>query len=232
MDAYVGGPAHEFLKEQTSAVLTFNGGHAVQTREHIRFREVVRTGKVSASIIGTAEHAGHYSTVATATIEKLDILGRITADAIVSRVEGLAPKEVPDNPDMHPTTFFHHGSAFHGLKIDGKDYAPTLVDFTRDIPMDRDQKPIFEAMPNNGFRLRENAVGYMQMFTAPGRKHPREPFMEIAGFGRLYVGEVDFFKGRVTLSMLRLELKGEHHGRVTGPVACINGHPPPIKPVP
>ena len=232
VDVSIGQPTKDFLIDQTSAVLAPSGGYAVQTREQTNFREIVRTGRVSATIIGNSDSADHFSTVATATVENLDILGVIKADAIVSRVAARAPKRVVDDGDMHPTTFFFHGSMFHGLKINGKHYEPTVADVAVDIPKDGDRKPLYEVTPDNGYKLRANSVGYKQILVGHERKRPQDPFLEFPEFGRIFVGEFDFFKGRVTLSMLRVELGCAVKGSVTGPVACVNGHPPPLKRVP
>jgi hypothetical protein len=233
LDASIGASGNEFLKDQTAAVLSFSGGHAAQTRERTHFHDLVRTGKVSVKIVGTAEHPDHFSTIAEATIEKLDIFsGFIKADAIVSRIVGIAPKEAPDNPIMHPTNFSFDGSAFHGLKINNEAYDPVIPDPALDIPLAEDQKPLFEVVPGKGFKVRADAVGFDQMYSGVERKKSRGPFMEIPEVGRIFLGERDFFRGRVTLSMLRVELRGKKHARVSGPVVCVNGHQPPINPVP
>jgi hypothetical protein len=133
---------------------------------------------------------------------------------------------------MHPTTFSFDGSAFHGLKINGAAYEPVMSDMALDIPVAQDQKPIYEVTAGKRFKVRANAIGFDQMYSGVERKKSRAPFMEVPEVGRIFLGERDFFRGRVTLSMLRVELRGKVHARVSGPVACVNGHQPPINPVP
>jgi hypothetical protein len=224
VNASLSQPMTDFLTEQTAAVLPPSGGYAVQTRKQTNFREIVRSGRASATIAGNANAADHFSTIAMATIEKLDILGFIKADAIVSRIAARAPNEVADDGGVHPTTFFLHGSAFHGLQINGKHYEPTIGIGGADTPTDLDQRLLYEVTSDHGYKLRADAVGSMQIFKGI------ESVLEFPEFGKIFVGEVDCFKGRMTLSMIRVELGGTMQGSVTGPVACVNGHPP--KPIP
>jgi hypothetical protein len=214
--ASVEQPMKDSLTEQTSVFLSPAGGHAVQTRERTNFREIIRTGHLSATVIGCADEDDHFSTVATATIEKLDIMGFIKADAIVSRVAALYRKDTKEDGYLHPSIFYLHGSAFHGLKINGKHYDPQIADCGIDIPQDRYGREIYAVGEDSGFRLTADGVGTK-----------RVEVMEFPEFGRVFLGEFDIFKGRASLTMLRVEFGCTVRGKFTGPVACTNGHKGP-----
>lgn len=227
VSASVARPVRDFLTEQTSVVLAPSGGYAVQTREQTNFRDIVRTGRVHVTVVGNADSPDYFSTLATVTVEKLNILGFITADAIVSRVAARYPKDAPDNGIMHPTVFFFHGSAFHGLRIDNRSYAPAIADPAVHIPQDRDLNPIYEVAPGHGYVLRANSVGSKRLFTGFEHKRPDEPLLEFAEFGRIFLGELNCYKGKATLTMLRVELGSAIGGSITCASASSNGHPPP-----
>jgi hypothetical protein len=221
----------DFLTDQTSAVLPPAGGYGVQTREQTNFRDIVRTGRVSATVIGEEyESGGLISTVATATIENLDIMGFIKADAIVSRIAAQAPKHPTKEDAMHPTVFFLHGSAFHGLTINGTPHQPPIDDIRIEhlAGETEGEKPCIRV--GTGYQFRADFVGGRAGIAGLNRERPDDEFMEFPEFGRVYLCGFDIFKGRATLTMLRVELGCATTGSVSCPVACVNGHTP--KPVP
>jgi len=214
--ASVDRPVKDFLTEQTSVVLSPSGGYAVQTREQTNFREIIRTGRVNATVIGDADAGDHISTLATTTIENLDILGFIKADAIVSRLTAVYKKGGEDDGVMHPTTFHIHGSAFYGLKIDGKHHDISVERCAVDIPKDPNGRHIYTVDENSGYRLTAAGVGTKRLVV-----------MDVAELGRIVLVEFDVFKGRANLTMLRVEFGCTIKGTGSVGVTCTNGHKGP-----
>jgi hypothetical protein len=244
LGAYIEEPVKEYLTDQTSAVLSPSGGYAYQTREQTNFREIIRTGRVSATVIGSDEPSDHFSTLATATVENLDILGFIKADAIVSRIAARAPKDGKGDEEMHPSTFYFEGSAFYGLKIAGKHYEPKLCDpcgddpkdpsyrvsqdkRTCDVADDSNKELLYKIGLDRGYQLWANAVGEKRLFCGVPYTREGGPFLEFPEFGRIYLGELLIEKGKATLAMLRVELGCGVKGNINGPTANANGHKGP-----
>jgi hypothetical protein len=243
VSAAIDKPVRDFLTDQTSAVLSSSGGYALQTREHTNFREIIRTGRVSATVIGNDETDHHFVTLATATVENLDILGFIKADAIVSRIAARSRKD-DKGGEIHATSFRFEGSAFYGLKINGKHYEPRLCDPCTDYPNDpsyrvsKDKKTCEIADDSNkrllckvesdrAYRLLADAVGEKRLFSNVHYTRPRGPFLEFLEFGRIYLGELDIFKGRASLTMLRVEFGCTVGGSGSCATSTTNGHQVP-----
>jgi hypothetical protein len=55
-------------------------------------------------------------------------------------------------------------------------------------------------------------------------KCPLEKPVHIPQFGTIYLGEIDVFCSRVTLTMLRVELGSPHVGRIAAATNSTNGH--------
>ncbi len=241
VSAHLKKPVNDYLTEQTSAVLAPTGGYAVQAREHINFREIIRTGHVSATVIGDSSEHEHVSTLATVTVENLDIMGFIKADAIVSRVAARAPKDGKDGNVMHATKFHFEGSAFYGLKINGKNYEPRLCDPWTDYPndpscrdsddkkarevWDREGKQLlYKVGVDHGYQLAASAAAERHLFCGVHYPKPGCPFLEFPEFGRIHLGEFDIFRGRATLTMLRVEFGCAADGDATVCSSGANGH--------
>lgn len=241
VSASITRPVRDFLTEQTSAVLSPSGGYAFQSRDKTNFREMIRTGHVSATVIGERGGAGtdSFSTLATVTIENLDILGFIKADAIVSRVAVSAPKVQDGDAAMHPSLFMFQGSAYHGLTINGTAYQPTLSNPFKDFPNDiryrrtngtvevldpSGEKPLYIVNSDGSYQLLANSAGQNQLFTGVPYAGPNGLLMEVKEFGRIFLGQLDVFKGKATVSMLHVELGCAAEGSLDCSTTASNGH--------
>jgi hypothetical protein len=199
---------------------------------------------VSATVIGDDEPAQDFVTLATATVENLDILGFIKADAIVSRIAARAPRDANGDAEMHPSVFYFAGSAFYGLKINGEPYYPKLcnpcTDYpndpcyrvspdkkTCDVSDDSNKQLLYKVAADGGYQLTANAVAEKRLFCNVPYTRPGGPFLEFAEFGRIYLGELDIFKGRATVTMLRVEFGCTVGGTGTCATSTTNGHKGP-----
>jgi hypothetical protein len=202
-------PAKAFLSDAPSAAIPITGGLSSHSKENTSLRieshEVLRTGRVSASVV--AEQRGNsYVTLATSTVEALNILDVITADAVVSRIVSVFPAD-GDRPegcgsDDHKAMFHLARSRFENLKIDGKLIGCEL-------------NPTFAN--EDGFFIKECVVQHDSLFARGCRE------FKIPHFGAIRIGQVDSYGGKVVLTMLRVELGCPVVGRVSVCDASTNG---------
>ena len=98
------------MSDGPSASLPVTGGYNLQTKENINFREIIRVGRASATVLGE-DRGDHYITLATSTVEELNILDVITANAIVCRVTSVYPaagtekRKIALEANQHPSEF-------------------------------------------------------------------------------------------------------------------------------
>jgi hypothetical protein len=211
LSAVLQQPAKAFLSDAPSAATPTTGGLSSHSKENISLmiesHEVLRTGRVSTTVL--AEQRGNnYVTLATSTVENLNILDVITADAIVSRIVSVFPADGNRlercGSDDHPALFHLARSRFENLKIDGK---------LRECKLDRD----FGS--EDGFFVKECVVKPQRgSLFAEGCREFRIPH-----FGAIHAGQVDSYGGKVILTMLRVELGCPIVGTVSVCDASTNG---------
>lgn len=209
-------PYCEVIEPQAAAVLPPVGGHGHARVENFRHRDVVSIRSASATVSGSpaSEEAGTvFNTLATVTIEGLDVAGVVTADRIVARLVSEHDGSSRDLP-IHPT-----GSYFENLRVAGVEIRP------------RPHGVLFEAgtLQALGARGGEAKGGPVDLCgrTLAAPKAPEAiltslferpaalpPGCEaagawgiaIAGFGRVYAGELSIARGERRLTMLRIEM--------------------------
>ena len=202
-------PAKAFLSDAPSAAIPTIGGLSSHSKDNtslmIESHEVLRTGRVSASVM--AEQRGNnFLTLATSTVEALNILDVVTADAVVSRIVSVFPADGnrPEgcDSDDHKAMFHLARSRFENLKIDGR-------------PVGCEPNPTFAN--EDGFFIKECVVHHDWLFGRNCRE------FKIPHFGTVHVGQVDSYGGKVILTMLRVELGCPVVGRVSVCDASTNG---------
>jgi hypothetical protein len=107
------------------ASLPTTGGYEVSRRENFRLNEIISYTAAHTVVAGSRnEKDGSYTTLASSTIEGLNILDMVTADRIVARV---ASKQLitDDEPTITPI-----GSHFENLRIAG---CPIEVELDTDL---------------------------------------------------------------------------------------------------
>jgi len=201
-------PVKEFLTDVPCAALPVNGGFISQAKENISFHigsaEILKAGRATASVLGERRD-GHYVSLATSTVEKLNILDVITADRVVCRVTSVYPFH--DHPrrcqdeKLHPAKFFFGGSHFENLRIDGKHIKCEI------------ETPETE----EGFMIKSAETSRAYIFPATYCE------THIPQFGSIYLGEKDAYGGKVILTMLRVELGCAHEGSATAGGGSTNG---------
>ncbi len=197
-------PLKTFLTDAPSVALPVTGGFMAQAKEtthfHIDSAHIVSAGRTSASVLGERRD-DHYVSMATATVEKLNILDMITADRIVVKVTSVYPVDKRDQGVSHPASFDISGSHFDNLRIDGT---------YKDCAMPAKETP-------GPFSASNIEGGVEPIF---GKDHCG---IHIPQFGIIHLGERFMYAGKVILSMLRVELGCPYSGKVSCSSGCTNG---------
>jgi hypothetical protein len=117
-DGQITAPFQEIIPIQASCALSGNAGFGSSRVEGFRFHDIVSFASAHAVVAGSySEEKKSFSSIATVTVEDLDVLGVVRADRIVCRVASSHPND-PDNPDK-PRSITFIGSHFDNLKIAG-----------------------------------------------------------------------------------------------------------------
>lgn len=112
--AHIEEPFDEVLPARASVVLPQSGGFGNAHVGHFRFRDILSAGSVTAVVAGSFSKKDHtYDSLATVTIEDLDILGVVTAGRIVARMVAIHPE------DGGPPSITPLGSHFEDLRVAG-----------------------------------------------------------------------------------------------------------------
>lgn len=118
-------PFQHVLDVHAGASLPTEGGYEVLRKENFRLNETISYTAAHTVVAGSRnEKDGSYTTLASSTIEGLNILDMVTADRIVARV---ASKQLitDDEPTITPI-----GSHFENLRIAG---CPIEVELDTDL---------------------------------------------------------------------------------------------------
>jgi hypothetical protein len=199
-------PLKAFFSDAPCAALPVTGGLISQVKENMEFRigaaRILSIGRATSTVLGESRGGEHVS-LATSTVEKLNILDVVTADAVVSRVTSVYPATWQnDDRDVHPARFYVAGSHFDNLKVDGR-----LIQ--------GDAESRFK--PDDGFAVNRNEAGREFLFSHPCRE------IFIPEFGTIHLGEVDIYSAKIILTMLRVELGCPVVATVTAGNTSTNG---------
>ena len=212
LGAIVDHPVKAFLSDVPSAALPVIGGLFSQRREDLHFkvesREILRVGLASATVQGDYCD-GSFVTVATSTVEKLNILDVITADAVVARSTSVYPgnhAQGDADSEYHKASFYFSGSHFENLRIDGKLY---------------DCRIHPDLQPEEGCRLKIAEARHCSLFADTCRE------ICIPRFGKIYLGELDMYSSQSILTMVRVETDCPTKVRAIICHAKTNGKPVP-----
>ena len=118
-------PFKEVIDIQASVALPMDGGYGSSRVDGFKYRELFSFASAHSVVIGAySEEDKAWQTMATTTIEKLDVMGVVTADRIVARITSKHPKN-GDEPCIIPL-----GSSFENLRIAG---VPVAVNLATDL---------------------------------------------------------------------------------------------------
>jgi hypothetical protein len=217
--AHIRAPYADHLSPEASVALGIAGGAGSKRVEKIRFRDIVSVETATVHVAGVSQGDKH-STLATAIVEGVDILGVVKADRIVARV---ASEHLIDGGEGE---IFLAGSHFENLRIAGRLVEPIL------------QEPLLSEL-STAVSVRERGAAQKVIFSEAGGIIATSivgavgpiPGARVEGwrvdireFGSIYLGEVFILPGARRLTMLRVELGCAIEGTVTIGEPDGNGH--------
>lgn len=222
-------PLWSVIPAQASASLPTIGGHATAEIVGFHHQDFVCFKSAHTHISGKRQRNETFVTHASTVVKGLNILGRITADRIVSR---LTSTHSPKEPEGH---IIAEDSRFEGLKIDGQDVKVTLRhdllvkcktfdDLTKAIASDTKSGRI--AAVDQKYQVAICSL-VEKIETKLGGVDVRRHLIEVKNFGRIFLAEIFAEPRTRTLTMLRLELGSPHVAELTVAEARINGVPYP-----
>ena len=239
-------PFNEVIEAQASSVLPITGGYASARVEMFRYRELVSFGAAYSTVIGSETKQDDHSiihTLSTVTVERLNVAGVVTADAVVARL--VSRVDLATNA----RTVTAVGSHFVNLRIAGFRFelqpSPILIE-DASLPQLRNACAADRSLQSLG-----HALDYIQAFVDGTLKQPvdREPKavaslfalprdragnsigpagcgardncgIRVPGFGTAFIGEFYISPFARQLTMLRIEMGCPVGG---GAVVCILG---------
>jgi len=115
-------PVQETMEVQASLSLPITGGHGRVRVENFRHRNFLSFRSAEAQVVGSysAKDKAH-GTLATATVEGLNIMDVVTCDRIVARMTSKHPE------DGSESSIIPLGSRFENLRIAGHKFEPELA---------------------------------------------------------------------------------------------------------
>jgi len=163
-------PFDEIIPVQASAALPETGGFASTRVDNFRFRDILSFDAAWTVVTGSFSGQDNaFDTIATTTIEGLNLLGMVTADRVVARISSEHPNELHEEPFITPV-----GSYFQNLRIAGHKVSVNLATgtFAR-FGTARDVRSAYREN-KDGFREQFNRLslaGVGDAVPAPLRKH-------------------------------------------------------------
>jgi hypothetical protein len=115
-------PFNETIDVRATSALSGVGGYDSARAGDFRFREILSFGVARTEVIGSPcpdEECGPaHTTVAKATVERLNVMDMVTADRIVANLVSTYPGHKPGDPPREPSVRLL-GSRFENLRIAG-----------------------------------------------------------------------------------------------------------------
>lgn len=201
-------PFHHTIAVQAPTALPISGGYSSSRVEGYRFDQVLSFASAETTTAGS-ESREFFNTLATATVEGLNLQNVLTADRVVAR---LATKYSKDTGERFVT---FAGSHFKNLRITG-------------CPIEVQIDPEQLKASRESERARFGTV--VAPVTLDGRwgvERLEDGALHVPQLGKIYLGEYLVTDCYQSISMLRVELGCAVEGNVTAANASSNGEPMP-----
>jgi hypothetical protein len=238
-------PLQHLVEVQAGSTLSIAGGHSHSRVDNFRFKEMISMTAGYSHVSGSEKHVNGKSvptTLATATVEGLNILDMVTADRIVARLASSYDESSGESRILLV------GSRFENLRIAGYEVKVTLhhelavqLGTLADARKQLENNEEFRTMAADPFASGDSpensdAHGTIRCSLVKEVHPPKCPGVESRGvhghvfvipeFGKIRLAEVVFEHGRKTLTMLRVELGSPTDGTFVGAQADSNGRLP------
>jgi hypothetical protein len=238
-------PENQLIPVQAGVMLPSVGGQHTSRVENFRHGEAFSFAAGYAQVCGGEKIENGkiiHTTLATATVEKLNFLNVITADRIVAR---LGSSFEPGNAESRILLI---GSYFENLRVAGckvevelhHELALKLDTFENTIKQFKNNTE-FKKMAEDPFNpghlpskiepngiLRCSMVQEVQLAKCPGitQLGHHGHVLVVPEFGKIFLAEVLFSHARKRITMLRVELGSPQSGGGSAGDADSNGRPP------
>lgn len=233
-------PVEHFIEVQAASSLPTTGGHSTSRVDNFRFQELISFKSAYSHVSGSLNPAdGSYTSLATATVEGLNVQDVVTADRIVARLASWHPE------NDHEPHIVLLGSRFENLQIAGcrvdldldHEFFLRLDTFDK-LLNELDTNAQFRKMAEDPFQTGQpgklpDARGVLlcslvkDMKTTCPRVERHGHCFTVPHFGRVCLAEVLARYGTRTLTMLRLEMGSPVSGTATVAEVIVNGSPWP-----
>jgi len=205
-------PLKAFLSDVPCAALPVTGGLISQVKENLSFKiessNILTIGRASATVLGEYRKGNKYISLATSTVEKLNILDVVTADAIVSKITSVYTDDGKSPHKGENSHFVLRGSHFDNLRVEGQLIQCQQVDSQ------------FKPKEELGFGVKDTNDFY---FSKTKNDGDCQQTIRIPQFGTIYLGQVKGYSSKVILTMLRVELGCPFEARAALATASTNG---------
>jgi hypothetical protein len=232
-------PLNQIIAVQAGMSLPTTGGVGHARVDKYRFNDLVSFEAGYTFVSGSSEDNKVYSTLVTATVENLNILGVVTADRVVAR---LASTHNIQDDEARITIL---GSSIENLRVAG---CEVHIDMDNDLFL---RLTTFGAIRNEFQSNPEFRKIAADPFLTGQRRDSIEPCgvaicslvkdmkidgsglkrqghaLEVPEFGRIFIGEVIAEHSKRTVTMLRMDLGCPVNGNVTAAQSIGNGRPYP-----
>jgi hypothetical protein len=182
-------PFQDLIEVQGSSALPITGGYSGSRVENFSYKEILSFSLVTTLTIGSfSESQREYNTLATVTVEGLNILDTITADRIVARLASSQP-EKGGRPEVTIVGTHFENLQVAGYLLDAQPDLKRLTNFARPekVNLQSLMLPI-ELDENSGISMPEDGV------------------FEVPQFGKLYLLQFLSTPCYQSLTMLHLDL--------------------------
>jgi len=201
-------PFQHLVEVQAASALPMTGGHSVSRVEGCRCKDIFSFSSASTITTGS-ESRESYNTLATATVEGLNILNVVTADRVLARLASKYSKETRE----YSATFA--GSHFENLRVAGK-----LVEV--EIAPDR-----LKCSPRSDKIQFSSSAAAIDLPDNCGSEVSEDGAIYVPELGRLYFAECLVTPCYQSISMLRVNLGCAVKGHLTAASASTNGEAMP-----
>ena len=219
-------PHQEIMDVQASVSLPLTGGHGRTRVESFRHRSFFSFRSAESQVVGshsTKDKA--HGTLATCTVEGLNIMDVVTCERIVARMTSKHSDDGSE-PSIIPL-----GSRFENLHIAGHHFAPDLA--VDDLCEHDTWSKLGEAnVPIQRHASKDMAACTLvrNLNKLPGGLKPNGLGIHVPHFGTVYLAELFITPDARRLLMIRVELGCSVEGHYTAGGSGGNGSFPPPTP--
>jgi hypothetical protein len=186
-------PFAEVIEAQAATMLPVTGGYGSARVDKFCYRDLISFESAYSTVVGNEGDDGTVNTLATVTIEGLNLMGVITADLVVGRL--VSAYTGGDELPAHPG-----GSHFVNLRVGGVEVrANPRQDFLTCHRLSDVKKAHEAAVLKDGSIL-------STVFEGQGCKGSVPSGIEVPDFGRVYLAEYHAAPRSRRLTMIRVEM--------------------------